>query len=166
MDIKNLIIALLAAALGVTTLEATGMIDLIADKNCPNSEINSDTIAPTKKLPYIPVDDAQKDIFKFVNEDTLKYPSSNGSHEKRLGVYFKKEELMQMFDEEETRIKNAGSPEKIDGFVFYPYRDADNRIDIYATTVWNDAIEPSIIKNPNYLRSNKKWCPILCGSIN
>ncbi|MFM2048225.1 MAG: hypothetical protein RI955_773, partial [Bacteroidota bacterium] len=45
MDIKNLIIALLAAALGITALEATNVIDLLN---------NNGNDASTIKVDYVP----------------------------------------------------------------------------------------------------------------
>jgi hypothetical protein len=163
MDIKNLIILLLAAALGITSMEATGMIDLITDKHCENVKPVNDSIH--SQVLYSELKEISPLVEKFVHLDTLQYPSTNPEQNKRYGVYFKISDILQMITEEQYRINsNGGSNIVVDGIVVYPYRDETNRINLATTTIWDDSTYPAIERNKNFIKGTE-WCPVFCGGI-
>jgi len=112
MDIKNLIIALLAAALGVATLEATNVIDLLN---------NNGVLIPDIKVNYVP-----SDSIKTLQAQKGKPICSSGKIE---GYYFSADEILALMLENQT---NPTEPtQTLKGILVYPYRDNTGELNLY-----------------------------------
>ncbi|MFM2225843.1 MAG: hypothetical protein RJA07_2045 [Bacteroidota bacterium] len=159
MDIKNLIIVLLAAALGITALEAI---------NLYNGGHSVEYTAKPGDGKFEDIKVVEPKVIKFITDDvaqnpTLPNPPASINDEQK-GIYFSYAAITKLILDEQQRIQQAGSNVKIEGIVVYPYREDNNRINASIGTVWINNATPSITKNPIYL-TGETWCPAVCGSI-
>ncbi|MEN9523251.1 MAG: hypothetical protein RL065_1628 [Bacteroidota bacterium] len=116
MDIKNLIIALLAATLGITALEATNVIDILN---------NNGIVIPDSNFKVNYVDEAK---LKEWEAQHGKQMCSSGA---RHGYLFDINEVLGMIADAQA---NPPSPnDTLKGIIVYPYMDESGDMNIYLT---------------------------------
>jgi hypothetical protein len=125
MDIKNLIIVLLAAALGITALEATNVIDLLNNNGTATSNI---------KVNYV-----STDSIKLWQTQRGKPMCSTG---KREGYFFAADELITLMAESQTDPSQT-----LKGIMVFPYIDNTGDLNIYLGVTDKGYISPKFCPN-------------------
>ena len=180
MDIKNLIIGLLVAVLGITLIDATEIADLI--HNLGN--VNYNYLKPKKNLDPkdgLEIEDSapiknEIDNFhlKFVEcfgKDSSGKPLP-GFNQEAKGVFISFSSIANVLKSNPIDLKTNLTP---DGIVCFPYVDA-NGLNIYVTVdnagldtnTQNPDFEPfpgsePLSKKPKGATGTKTFCPNVCG---
>jgi hypothetical protein len=180
MDIKNLIIGILIAALGLTAIDATGIADLIPNFGItnynylnpksnldPNEGLEIEDSAPIKKE----IDNFHVKFLECFGKDSSGKPIP-GFNQEAKGVFISFSSIANILKSNPLNLKSNLTP---DGIVCFPYADK-NGLNIYVTVdnagfdtnTQNPDFEPfpgsaSLTKKPKGVTGTKPFCPNVCG---